>query len=146
VPEADVAKVKVGQSATITLDAYGDDVKFTGTVSAKDPAETKIQDAVYYKIRVQIEPAGKEVKPGMTANVTIKTGESKNTLVIPLRAVRTKAESGQKTVRTLENNQPVEKNIDLGLRGDEGRVEVIKGLQEKEQVIVGETATVAAPK
>ncbi|MCC7357240.1 efflux RND transporter periplasmic adaptor subunit [Candidatus Uhrbacteria bacterium] len=141
VPEADVSKIKVGQSASITLDAYGDDIKFTGTVSAKDPAETKIQDAVYYKIRVQIEPGDKEVKPGMTANVTIQTGESKNTLVIPLRAVRTKSENGQKTVRTLENNQPVEKNIDLGLRGDEGRVEVTKGLNEKEQVIVGETAS-----
>ncbi len=145
VPEADIAKIQVGQTATITLDAYGDDVKFTGTLSAKDPAETKIQDAVYYKIRVQIDPAGKEVKPGMTANVTIKTGESKNTLVIPLRAVRTKTDSGQKTVRTLENNQPVEKNVDLGLRGDEGRVEVTKGLAEKEQVIVGETAATAAP-
>jgi len=141
VPEADIAKIQVGQTSTMTLDAYGDDVKFNGTVTAKDPAETKIQDAVYYKIRVQIDPAGKEVKPGMTANVTVKTGEAKNVLVIPLRAVRTKTGTDQKTVRTLENNQPIEQTIGLGLRGDEGRVEAATGLKEGDDVIVGEISS-----
>lgn len=145
VPEADVAKIQVGQTADITLDAYGDDVKFTGTVTAKDPAETKIQDAVYYKIRVQIDPAGREVKPGMTANVTVHTGEAKDTLVIPLRGVRTKADTGQKTVRVLEGTEAKERNIELGLRGDEGRVEVLKGLAEGEKVIVGEAAIATTP-
>jgi RND family efflux transporter MFP subunit len=141
VPEADVTKILVGQKAEITLDAFGDDVKFKGTVTAKDPAETRVQDAIYYKIRVQIEPGEKEVKPGMTANVTITTGEAKNALVIPLRGVRTKADTGAKTVRVLINNNPEERTIEMGLRGDEGRVEVKTGLTEGEQVIVGETAT-----
>lgn len=145
VPEADVAKIQVGQTASITLDAYGDDVKFTGAVSAKDPAETKIQDAVYYKIRVQIDPAGREVKPGMTANVTVNTGEAKNALVIPLRGVRTKAETGEKTVRILQDTEAKERVIELGLRGDEGRVEVTKGLSQGELVIVGDTAVTTAP-
>jgi HlyD family secretion protein len=123
VPEADIAKVMIGQVAEITLDAYGDDVKFKGTVTAKDPAESKIQDAIYYKIRVQIDPAGKEVKPGMTANVTITTADRKNVLVIPLRAVRTKAGTTQKTVRVLVENAPQNRDVSLGLRGDEGRVE-----------------------
>lgn len=143
VPEADIAKVEVGQTATITLDAYGDDVVFNGTVTAEDPDQSKVQDAVYYKIRVQIEPAGRDVKPGMTANVTIKTDERTDVLVIPLRAVRTKADTGAKTVRILVNEQPEERDIEIGLRGDEGRVEVTKGLGEGERVIVGETK--AAP-
>ncbi len=142
VPEADVAKVALGQTAEVTLDAYGDDVKFKATVSAKDPAETKVQEAVYYKIRVLVDPAGKDVKPGMTANVTIKTGEATNVLVIPLRAVRTKEGDG-KAVRVLVNGQPVEKTVELGLRGDEGRVEIKTGIAEGDKVIVGEPATVA---
>ncbi|MBP9869501.1 HlyD family efflux transporter periplasmic adaptor subunit [Patescibacteria group bacterium] len=141
VPEADISKILEGQTAVITLDAYGDDVKFKGTVTAKDPAETRVQDAIYYKIRVQIEPGEKEVKPAMTANVTVTTGESKNVLVIPLRGIRTKAETGQKTVRILVNDTPEERNVELGLRGDEGRVEIKSGLTEGENVIVGETAT-----
>lgn len=138
VPEADVAKITVGQTSTITLDAYGDDIKFEGTVSAKDPAETRVQDAIYYKIRVQIKPAGREVKPGMTANVTVNTSESKNTLVIPLRGVRTKAESQAKTVRVMVNGKPEERIVTLGLRGDEGRVEVLTGLKEAESIVVSE--------
>lgn len=139
VPEADIAKVEVGQTSTITLDAYGDSVVFNGTVTAEDPDQTKVQDAVYYKIRVQIEPAGHDIKPGMTANVTVKTDERKDALVIPLRAVRTAADD-TKSVRVLKNKVPENRTVEIGLRGDEGRVEVTKGLAEGEIVITGETS------
>lgn len=137
VPESDISKVAVNQAATVTLDAFGDDVKFNGTVTTKEPAETKVQEAVYYKIRVQVDPAGRDVKPGMTANVTVLADERKDVLVIPLRAVKTI--DGKKTVRVLVNEQPQEREIVLGLRGDEGRIEVTEGLKEGEKVIVGET-------
>ncbi|MEO5927764.1 MAG: efflux RND transporter periplasmic adaptor subunit [Patescibacteria group bacterium] len=140
VPEADIAKVEVGQTATITLDAYGDDIEFTGNVTAEDPDQTKVQDAVYYKVRVQINPAGRDVKPGMTANVIIKTAESQNIVIIPLRAVRTK-DDGSKVVRVMKNETPEERTIELGLRGDEGRVGVTKGLTEGELVVTGETTS-----
>ena len=138
VPEVDIAKVDVGQTATTTLDAYGDDVKFTGTVTAKDPDQTKVQDAVYYKTYVQIEPGTHDIKPGMTANVTVLTGSRSNAIIIPLRAIRT-ANDGGKSVRILVNGQPQDRAIGVGLKGDEGRVEILSGLAEGEQVIVGET-------
>lgn len=138
IPEADIAKVRVGQSARMTLDAYGDDVVFDGKVNAIDPDQTKVQEAVYYKTRVQVEPAGRDVKPGMTANVTVVTDERKNALVVPLRAVRTKEGTEEKIVRVLEGGTPREVTVELGLRGDEGRVEVTKGLQEGQTVILSE--------
>jgi RND family efflux transporter MFP subunit len=144
VPEADVAKVVVGQTATMTLDAYGDDVVFQGSVVAEEPDQTKIQEAIYYNVRIQIDPSGKDIKPGMTANVTIRTGEAKNVLVIPLRAVRTKADTGEKTVRVLVTEVPEERTVELGLRGDEGRVEVISGVKVDEKVVTGES-TPGAP-
>ncbi|MFA4954477.1 MAG: HlyD family efflux transporter periplasmic adaptor subunit [Patescibacteria group bacterium] len=137
VPETDIPKIEIGQSAVITLDAYGDDVKFKGTVSAKDPAETKVQDAVYYKIRVKIEPTDKEIKPSMTANVTVTTAEAKDSLVIPLRAIRT-SDGSQRSVRVLVNGAPQDRQIEIGLKGDEGKVQVTKGLTEGEQVITSE--------
>ncbi len=144
VPEADIANVEVGQPATITLDAYGDDVTFHGTVTAEDPDQTKVQDAVYYKIRVQIEPEGRDIKPGMTANVVVETDKRDNTIVIPLRAVRTK-DDGQKIVRIMKGDTPEERVVTLGLRGDEGRVEILTGLTEGELVVTGET-TSGAPR
>lgn len=136
IPEADVAKVHVGQSAMITLDAFGDDVKFQGTVVSENPDQTKVQDAIYYKTFLQLMAEGRDVKPGMTANVTITTGEAKDALFIPIRAVRD--EGGQRSVRVLENNQPKEVMIQTGLRGDEGRLEVKEGLNVDQQVITGE--------
>ena len=92
---------------------------------------------------MQIEPAGHDIKPGMTANVTIKTDERKAALVIPLRAVRT-AQDDSKTVRVLKNKVPEIRTIGIGLRGDEGRVEVTSGLTEGEVVVTGETS-IGAP-
>ncbi len=139
VPETDIPKIKLGQTATITLDAYGDEVEFKGTVTALDPAETLVQDAVYYKIRVQIEPDGHDVKPAMTANVTILTAESKDTLIIPLRAIRTDSASGQKSVRVLKaDNTPEDRQVTVGLKGDEGKIEILSGLKEGENVILSQ--------
>ena len=126
IPEADIAKVKTSQTAKITLDAYGDDVMFDGKVAAIDPDQTKVQEAVYYKTRIQVEPAGRDVKPGMTANVTIITDERKNALVIPLRAVRTKEGTDRKNRPPARSRKSNETTVELGLRGDEGRVEVVK--------------------
>lgn len=136
VPEADIAKIKIGQSASMTLDAFGDSVPFTGTVVSENPDQTKVQDAIYYKTFFQLIADGHDVKPGMTANVTVTTGEAKDTLFIPTRAVR--EQEGVNTVRVLENNQPREVQVILGLRGDEGRVEVKEGLAVGQQVVVGE--------
>jgi HlyD family secretion protein len=137
VPESDIVKIAVGQNASITLDAYGDDVRFLGTVTAKDPAETKVQDAVYYKIRVQIEPNGREVKPGMTSNVTITTAEAKDVLWAPSRSIKT-SNGSTRQVRILVEGKPQDRIVETGLRGDEGRIEVKAGLKEGEMVILAE--------
>ncbi len=138
VPEADISKVAVGQSASITLDAYGDEVKFAGKVTAENPDQTKIQDAVYYVVHVEVDPSGHNIKPGMTANITIDTADRKNVLVMPLRGVLTTSD-GKKTVRVLINKVPVTREVTLGLHGDNGQVEVLSGVAAGEQVIVGQT-------
>jgi len=54
IPESDIAKVKVGQNADITLDAFTEDDVFAGAVVFVDPAETIIQDVVYYQVKIQL--------------------------------------------------------------------------------------------
>lgn len=140
-PEADIAKVKVGQTATITLDSFGDVVTFNGAVVRIDPDQTVVQDAVYYKSRVQLEARDDvEFKPGMTANVTILTAKKDQVLAIPTRSVKTDQATGTETIRILDGNSVSEKTIKLGLRGDEGRVEVIEGLTDGQTIIVADKA------
>lgn len=136
VPEADITKVRIGQSATVTLDAFGEDVKFQATVVSENPDQTKVQDAIYYKTYFQLVAEGREVKPGMTANVTVTTGEARGVLFIPTRAMRDR--DGRRYVRVLENQSVQEVQVQPGLRGDEGRVEIKDGLDVGQQVIIGE--------
>jgi RND family efflux transporter MFP subunit len=137
VPEADIAKVMAGQKADITLDAYGDTVKFPGLVLAEDPDQTKVSDAIYYKTTMSIDTGGKDVKPGMTANVTIDTGDRSNVLIVPTRAIR--EQDGVFSVRILQGGAPKDVTITVGLRGDEGKAEALSGLSEGMQIITGET-------
>ncbi|MCE9586375.1 efflux RND transporter periplasmic adaptor subunit [Candidatus Uhrbacteria bacterium] len=138
VPEADIVKVSPDQSVEITLDAFGDDVKFTGKVISENPDQTKVSDAIYYKVYVAIDAAGLDIKPGMTANLTVKTGNRENALVIPTRSIRER--DGQRYVRTIDSGNVKETNIELGLRGDEGRAEVVSGLSENQIVVISEVS------
>lgn len=138
VPEADIAKVDTGQEVEITLDAFGDDVKFAGKVISENPDQTKVSDAIYYRTYITIDPSGRDIKPGMTANLTVKTGSRENALVIPTRSIRER--DGQRYVRTIKNGNVQDADIELGLRGDEGRAEVLKGLNESDIVVISEVS------
>lgn len=134
VPETDIPKIQIGDSATITLDAFGDDVKFTGKVLVMELASTEIQDVVYYRLTVTVDPTDKEIKSGMTANVTLATDNRTDVLVIPVRTTKT---NGGKKVQILENGLPKDVTVQLGMRADDGRVEVLSGLTEGQEIILG---------
>ena len=133
VPESDISKIKVGDQAEITLDAFGDDNMFQGHIAFVDPAETIINDVVYYQVKVTFDQKEEQVKSGMTANVTVLTDSRTDVLYVPARAVIVK--DNQRLVRILENGQQTEKPVVTGLRGDDGLIEILDGLKEGENVI-----------
>lgn len=136
VPETDVAKIRTGLKAVITLDAYGDDVKFGGELTSIDTAQTVIQDVVYYKTRFRLAAEDRAVRTGMTASIEVVTQERADALVVPQRAIREDAETGGKYVRTLVNGVETRKDVVIGLRGDDGFVEILSGLSVGEEVIL----------
>ncbi|MFA4818506.1 MAG: efflux RND transporter periplasmic adaptor subunit [Patescibacteria group bacterium] len=134
VPESDIAKLAVAQTADITLDAFGSADHFSGHISFIEPASTVIQDVVYYQVTVLFDNTDDRLKPGMTANLDIQTGAVKNVLVVPLRGV--KYDNGRAYVELLDSNKQVERrNVTTGLKGDDGLTEVRAGLRENESVI-----------
>lgn len=139
IPETDVAKLALNNSSTITLDAFGDDIKFAGKIISIDPASTEIQDVVYYKVKVAIDESDKQIKPGMTANVTVDTASRENTLFIPSRSVLTNDKG--KYVRVLKNGQSVETPVKTGLKGDDGKIEILEGVNEGEEIILTTSET-----
>ncbi|MBU1164957.1 efflux RND transporter periplasmic adaptor subunit [Patescibacteria group bacterium] len=141
IPESDIAKIQTTNKAEITLDAFTDDIIFNGTVAMINPAQTEIQDVIYYKVTIsldELQPAQiaqymLQVKPGMTANVDILTNIKQGVLVMPQRAI--KEQNGTKYVQLLINGIPEDYEVTVGLRGDDGMIEVITGLEEGQEVV-----------
>lgn len=132
VPEADIAKIKIGDKAEVTLDAYGSDAIFHATVSKIDPAETIIDGVATYRTTLQFNENDTRVKPGMTANTDINGQKKENVLFVPGRVISSK--DGVKTVNLVEDNVSREVTITTGLRGSNGDVEVLSGLKEGDKV------------
>jgi HlyD family secretion protein len=135
VSEASIASVTLGQKVTFTFDALGPDRVFNGTVQAVDPASTVVSGVVNYKVTAAIEKLP-EIRPGMTANMTILTAEQKGVLAIPQRAVITK--DGNKTVRVVTDEKTKtfkEVTVETGLEADGGVVEIKSGLSEGQTII-----------
>lgn len=134
VPESDIVKTKLGQHAKVTFDALTEDDVFDGEIIEIDPASTTIQDVVYYEIKLKLNNVDSRIKPGMSANIDIATAEKKDTLMIPMRAVKT--EEKKKYVDVLQADNTTKKvYVETGLEGDEGMVEIKSGLKEGEKVV-----------
>jgi HlyD family secretion protein len=88
VDESDVAKVKVGASADVTLDALPDQT-FTGRVAAINPVGQTVGGLVKYTVRVELDPVKDAFLPlGATANVTIHVSNSQAALAVPIVAIQ----------------------------------------------------------
>lgn len=134
IPEADIAKIKVGDEALVTLDAYGDEENFNARVVVVDPAETIIEGVSTYKVTLQFLEENGRIRSGMTANIDILTAKLENVISIPQRAVI--YVDGGKVVRILNHDETIsEVSVKTGLRGLNGEIEIIEGIEEGDKVI-----------
>jgi HlyD family secretion protein len=86
VNEVDIGKVRLGAPVTVTLDAFPK-VRFSGKVARIAPA-ARLQDQVkVFDVEVDLDSQGKELRTGMTANVTIKGDRADHVLAVPVEAV-----------------------------------------------------------
>lgn len=140
VPETDIAKIvnSTRRDASFTLDAFGEENKFTGTITTINQDSTEIQDVVYYQVTIAVndEKIDTSLQSGMTANVEIITDTRENVLFVPQRVLRTN-ENSEKFVRVLnEDKTEREAVVTIGLRADDGKVEILEGLKDGETVII----------
>lgn len=134
ITEADISKIKIGDITKITLDAYGDQAVFSAKVSKIDPSETIIEGIATYKTTFDLSVPDERLKPGMTANLDILTATKNSVLAIPQRNITSR--NGMRFVNVyLNDGQEEERQIEVGLRGSDGFIEIISGLREGEQVL-----------
>lgn len=136
VDESDIGKVYLGQPARITVESFKDQ-KFMGHVTKISPMGTEKDNVTTFEVRVSISNDRHILKALMTANAEIILEERKHVLAIPEGAVmynKDKSNAAQVPDPTAEKG--VRKvAIAIGISNG-AKTEVVKGLQEGQQVVL----------
>ena len=166
VDETDVARIQVGDSAVVQIDAFPD-TTFLGRVtkisnsSLKTAATTSSGDqAVDYEVTVQLLNAPRDTRPDFSATAKIVTDTRKNALSIPIIALTVREDSalttgdtavglgkpkpkkdvGKKDVEGVfvvgADNKVTFRPVKVGIAGEK-HFEVLSGLQPGEHIVAG---------
>lgn len=85
--EADIGRIRVGQAALFSVDAFPDK-KYRGRVDKIRKSPETVQNVVTYTVIVSAENQDLSLLPGMTANVELIISEIREALKIPNSALR----------------------------------------------------------
>jgi len=86
VDEADIGRVRLGQSARITTETFRDRV-FNGKVTQISPIGVEKDNVTTFEVEVSIDNPGKELKANMTSNAEIVMQEFPNSVLVPEAAI-----------------------------------------------------------
>jgi multidrug efflux pump subunit AcrA (membrane-fusion protein) len=131
----DIAKIKAGETGSMTLDALSGKT-YNAIVMSVSPVGTVTSGVVNYTVTLEITNSDGSIKPGMTAALTIETDRRDNVLLVPVKAIKTLGT--QKVVNMQVNGQAVPKPVTVGL-SNESSVEITNGLQEGDVVLLTQT-------
>jgi RND family efflux transporter MFP subunit len=138
VDEMDIGRIRIGQNASFTVDTYGDH-EFEAQVSAIYPEPQIRNNVVDYVTVVRFKPPQQyTLRPEMTTTVNIDLARHKGVLALPLRAVR--SEAGRQYVMCRRGGATQRIWVTTGIR-DDSYWEITSGLQEGDQVVVGDAKT-----
>lgn len=146
--EVDVAKVKVGQKATLAFDAVPD-LQLSGQAAEIDSVGAVSQGVVSYAVKITFDTQDERIKPGMSVSANIITETKLDVLLVPNSAVKTQGEAsfvempadaaalppaGTNATGVVLVQQPRSQAVEIGLANDEF-TEIISGLKEGDIIV-----------
>ena len=132
IDEIDIAVVKVGQPADITLDALPDD-EIDGEVAFVSLVGTALVGVVSYDTTIALNNPTADLRDGMTATAEVIIERRDNVLFIPNRVLRGTWEDPK--VLVYVDGQQEEREVTLGLTNGIN-TEILSGLEEGEEVVL----------
>src|SRR5208283_2671338 len=131
VPESLAAKVRIGDSADVHVQATGE--RFTGKV-------TRFTDSLdmstrTMQVEIDVPNPTYHLQPGMYADVRLSANSVSNALTVPIEAIQ--RTDNKTSVLVLDSQNRVQsREVQLGVQSS-NNVEVLAGLTEGERVLVG---------
>lgn len=142
VDEIDILKIKVGQKATIAVDAVTDRV-FTGRVTFISPfGSVGTGTVVKFPITIKFDPTDVPLKGSLTATADIAVSSVENVLLVPASAVTTTPAGSFVNVVIGAKGETERRQVTIGSQNQQF-AEVVSGLKEGDKVVI--EAAAAAP-
>lgn len=138
VDESDIGRVKLGQTATITLDAYPDK-PITGRVFQILDEGTTTNNVITYKVKVRPDNIPSFFKSQMTANLKVRISAGRKVLLVPATAVVIGPSGSTAVISALKDGKPVYTNVVTGTMDADG-VEIVSGINDGDTVFCTNTA------
>ncbi len=135
--EIDVPKVKMGDKATITVDALSGKT-FTGKVVSIDAIGTVSSGVTTYLAVIQLDENSPEIFSNMSSSASIITDIKNDVLLVPSSSIQT--QNGQSQARVMKGKTVNQVNVEIGLSSGT-QTEVVSGLSEGDVVITGTTSS-----
>lgn len=136
VDESDIGKVRLGQLATCVVDAFPDQT-FTGKVVKIASGSTIQSNVVTYAVTIAISDPHHELKPDMTASITIVTGQRTGVLLVPSVAVNIGSQGSTVNVVKTVNGKQETQAVPVVTGGTDGvNTEIVSGLKKGDIVVL----------
>ena len=133
--EFDVAQVRSGLEAVVSVDALGGE-SFPGKVLYAAPTGSETGGVVTFPVRLALTRA-RGLRPGMNVSVRITVAERSDVVQVPLEAVSQDEDEPTVTVIDASGEESL-RSVTLGLANNKS-VEIVKGLREGERVVLAES-------
>jgi HlyD family secretion protein len=134
VPEVDIGKVKTGQRAEVTIDAFPDKVYSGSVKSLGTLVRPKAWDIPNKILDIQIALDKLDIsimRPAMSVKAKVETSSVENCLAVPLKAIRTTAEGSMIKVKTDQGWR--EQRVKLG-ESNGTEVVILEGLKAGDRI------------
>ncbi len=135
--EIDVTKIKIGNKATVTLDALPGKT-YTGKVISIDTIGTVSSGVTSYPAVIGLDTETPGILPNMAVNTEIITNILDNVILVPNGAVQTS--NGQSTVKILKNGKVSEAAVEVAGSNDT-QTAITSGVSEGDVVVVSVITT-----
>ena len=137
VNENDVVHVKIGDSAAVSIDAYGDK-KFAGKVeqianTGKTTGTGTQEEVTNFEVKINLDPQGIRLRPGLSCTAEIRTDLVKNAVSVPMQSVTIRTGDSTMSPEEIERKKQLDQAKEKADNNAEVENERLAKLTQKEE-------------